>query len=497
MSAIPTLPEDGMQAQGETPILSLKVNGISHIENIVPEASHTNGVDGEVKTTSDFKIRDVPVENFRPVKVIVIGAGYSGIYCGIRIPERIRNCRLTIYEKNAGVGGTCYEFKNKRIGVIGSGSSAIQIVPNLRKISGTQLSCFVRSKTWISPPFGQALWDSLGMTSFEFSEDQKRRFHEDPEYYYKFRMDIEQGGNAEHEVTIMGTAKQKGAQSAFAEGMKQRLQKKPEIFEAIKPAFAPGCRRLTPGPGYLEALVEDNVSFVRDQISAVEEKGVRTADGKLHEIDVLVCATGFHTSAPPPFSVAGLDGQTIQKHWAERATTYLSLTTDNFPNHFMMLGPNAAIGTGSLTMMIENVGDYIIKCVRKLQKENIKSMTVNPARVRDFTRYIDAYFKGTVFLDDCKSWYRKGDRITGLWPGSTLHCIEALRSPRWEDYEYEYLEEEDGRPGNQLAWLGNGWTQNQVENRDLAWYLTPMFLEKPAYPLPEESERYKVRPFSH
>ncbi|KAL2351995.1 hypothetical protein BJ546DRAFT_233795 [Cryomyces antarcticus] len=104
-----------------------------------------------------------------------------------------------------------YAFENKRIGVIGSGSSAIQIVPNLREISGTQLSCFVRSKTWISPPFGQALWDSLGMTSFEFSEDQKRRFHEDPEYYYKFRMDIEQGGNAEHEVTITGTAKQKSA----------------------------------------------------------------------------------------------------------------------------------------------------------------------------------------------------------------------------------------------------------------------------------------------
>ena len=149
----------------------------------------------------------------------------------------------------------------------------------------------------------------------------------------------------------------------------------------------------------------------------------------------------------------------------------MSVAVDDFPNFFIMLGPNAAIGSGSLTMMIESVGDYIFKCIRKLQKENIKSMTVKSARVRDFLRYADAYFKGTVFMDECKSWYRTGNKITGLWPGSTLHCIEVLRAPRWEDYEYEYVEEEDGQEENQLAWLGNGWSINQIEERDLDWYI--------------------------
>lgn len=83
----------------------------------------------------------------------------------------------------------------------------------------------------------------------------------------------------------------------------------------MKPNFAPGCRRLTPGPGFLEALVEDNVALINNGIARMEPKGVVTEDGKLHEIDVLVCATGFYASAAPPFPVVGLNGRSLQEHW--------------------------------------------------------------------------------------------------------------------------------------------------------------------------------------
>ena len=334
------------------------------------------------------------------------------------------------------------------------------------------------------------------MTSITFSEQQKKRFREDAEYFQDFRLKIESGGNQVHALTIKGTKMQEGAMKQFEETMKERLKKRPEYYDWLKPDFAPGCRRLTPGPGFLEALVEDNVDFIRDGISRIESNGVVTADGKLHEIDVLVCATGFHTAAPPPFPVVGVQGAGLGDHWNGRAETYMSFATDKFPNFYIMLGPNAAIGTGSLTLMIESVGAYIVKCIRKQQKENIKSMVIKAGRVQDFTRYVDAYFKGTVFMDECKSWYRKGDQVTGLWPGSTLHCIEALRSPRWEDYEYEYLIEKDDGGENQLSWLGNGWSVNQIEERDLAWYLLPQFQEVPIAPLPEENTDYKMRAFS-
>lgn len=257
-------------------------------------------------------------------------------------------------------------------------------------------------------------------------------------------------------------------------------------------------------------MVEDNVSFIRDRISKITEKGVVTEDGKEHEIDVLVCATGFYASTAPPFPVKGLDGQTLQDHWADRATNYLSLATDGFPNYFLMLGPNGAIGEGSLTMMIESTGDYILKSIRKIQKENIKSMVIKPARVKDFLQYVDTYFAGTVYAEECRSWYKKdgrgrsGSKVTGLWPGSTLHCIEALRSPRWEDWEYEYLPEEGGSESNLMGWLGNGWGLRQLDNpgkTELSFYITPMFQEReigvPLPKRPEENPQFNIRPWSY
>ncbi|KAL9081505.1 MAG: hypothetical protein Q9157_000063 [Trypethelium eluteriae] len=421
-----------------------------------------------------------------------------------------------------------YDFTNKRIGIIGSGSSAIQIIPNLQRVPGAQLTCFIRSRTWISPPFAESLFKDLGLSDFNIPPSRIQQFLDDPSNYHAFRMLVEEDGNNIHGVTIKGTPIQLEGQKLFEQGMRERLAPKPEIYDKLIPSFSPGCRRLTPGPGFLEALCQDNVLFAADDIARIEPEGVRTADEKLHEIDVLVCATGFHVSAPPPFPVAGSGGKTIREHWSKRASTYLSLATDAFPNHFIMLGPNAAIGSGSLTMMIESVGDYIVKCVRKLQKENLKSISIKPERVEDFVEYADQYFEKTVFKDECRSWYKtaieevdeKGNKVlrkvvTGLWPGSTLHCIEALRSPRWEDYDYEYLPEqddEDARNGvlatvggskksrvNAMGWLGNGWSQNQLEQRHMAWYLEPRFLDpvRPSAPRPEENPEFAARAFSH
>jgi cation diffusion facilitator CzcD-associated flavoprotein CzcO len=399
-----------------------------------------------------------------------------------------------------------YDFKGKRVGVIGSGSSAIQTIPRLQKVAG-RLSCFIRGRTWISPPLGQQTQDELGIKSLDFNKDQIENF-KDPEALLNFRMKIEADANNIHAITLKGTEMQIGAQALFEQGMRDRLAKKPEYMELLKPTFAPGCRRLTPGAGFLEAMVEDNVDYVKDHIERIQPEGVVTKDGKLHELDVLICATGFYTSSAPPFPIVGVDGKTLQDHWHERATNYLSLATDNFPNHFMMLGPNGAIGEGSLTMMIESTGDYICKAIRKLQKDNLKSMVVKRARVRDFLSYVDSYFRGTVYMDDCQSWYKNngqgqsGSTITGLLPGSTLHCIEAMRSPRWEDYEYEYLPEENGAKINQMGWLGNGWGAQQlrqpaVRTEDLSFYVLPEFQDPPVEGEPEKKEAFNIRPWSY
>ncbi|KAF2659355.1 FAD/NAD(P)-binding domain-containing protein [Lophiostoma macrostomum CBS 122681] len=614
MSAIPNIPAD---------IPSIDTNG------------STNGT-----VRSPFVLRDAPVENLRPLKVIVIGAGYSGVYCGIRIPERLRNVELVVYEKNDGIGGTwwenrylgcacdvpshsyqfsfepnhnwsslyapageiqsylegvakkysadrfiklsheikackwndstakwhvtvknfvtgeiiqdtsdvlisargnlnnpawpeidglnsfegevmhsakwneSYDFSNKRIGVIGSGSSSIQIVPSLQRIAGTQVSTFVRSQTWISPPFSSQLWSQYDFDGFKIPQDVQEKFASDPDYYQKFRLMVEEDGNGIHAVTIKGTPIQQGAAQVFKESMQERLATHPHIFDALLPSFSPGCRRLTPGPGYLEALTQPNVSFITSPITRISSSAIHTSDGQAHEIDTLVCATGFHTSAPPPFELSGSNGLTLHQKWETRATSYLSHSVSDFPNLFTMLGPNSAIGSGSLTMMIESVGDYIIKAVRKIQKENIATMVIKKEREEDFTEYADRYFEGTVFSEECRSWYKnkKTGEVVGLWPGSTLHCIEVMRSPRWEDFEYTYLQYGGGEEGarrdsatgvggrkrvNQLAWLGNGSTIQNVEERDTAWYLYPEFQDPPVVPQPEEKKTLRVREFSY
>ena len=297
-----------------------------------------------------------------------------------------------------------------------------------------------------------------------------------------------------------------GARVAFTKLMRDRLAKKPELAEQLLPAFSVGCRRLTPGPGYLEALTEDNVDFVSTPIKRITSTGIELTDGRRIELDVIVCATGFDVAAAPPFPVVGLDDQTLQSRFSPYPEAYLSLAVDSFPNFFLMMGPNSAIGSGSLVRMIESFGDYVIKCVRKLQKEDIRSMVVKRKRVEDFAEYCRAYFPGTVYLDQCKSWYRgdggSGDRIVGLWPGSTLHCMETLRSPRWEDFEYEYEEKEDGEDGkkktkNQLWWLGDGWSVIQRDGGDATYYIEQEFLDVPSAPLPEETPSFAKCSFSH
>ncbi|KAI4864590.1 flavin-binding monooxygenase [Hypoxylon rubiginosum] len=588
---------------------------------------------GSTEWSTPFQLKEEPIEGQRRIKVRVIGAGYSGIYLGIRIPQRLRNVDFQIYEKNESVGGTwwvnkypgcacdipahsyqytfnpnpdwsafyapqreicaylqstaekygalrfvkllhkvesCrwsdstkkwhitvlrtdtnetfeddadvvitargtlsdpswpkipglksfegevmhsaiwnekYDFKNKRIGVIGNGSSAIQIVPSLQKVEGTQLSCFVRSKTWITNPFGDNVMRRLGLdpNQLDFSPEQRQEFANDPEKLYNFRKIIEVDGNTIHDVSMRGSVMQRESIGLFGDNMKNRLLKRPDIADFLIPSFGIGCRRSTPGPGYLEALAEDNVDFITDPIETITPTGVTVKTGRSVPVDVLVCATGFKTSEAPPFPIYGRGGLSLQERFTPFPTAYLTVAVDQFPNFFMMLGPNSAIGSGSLTVILENEGDYIVKCIRKMQKEDYATMSVKPERVRDWTEYCHEYFKRTVYTDTCHSWYKSeggsGDRIIGLWPGSTMHALEALRAPRWEDYDWEGL---DGEGGNRLKWLGNGWSITHMKGEgedewggDPAWYIEPEFLDVPLPGRPEDDEKLKMRPFSH
>ena len=252
--------------------------------------------------------------------------------------------------------------------------------------------------------------------------------------------------------------------------MRTKLAKKPEILDAIIPTWLPGCRRLTPGPGYLEALVEDNVDFITDSIVKITPEGILTADGQERKVDAIVCATGFDTSYTPRFPMIGRNGITLSEQWASAPSAYMSLATPNFPNFFIVGGPNSATGGGSLLIIFESVISYIVKCIQKMQREKLRSMEISLAAEKSWDNYCAAYFPGTVHAASCRSWYKGGKedgKVVGLWPGSSNHANRVLKNPRWEDWRYKPRDESDGL----LGWLGDGWTEADRNGGDTSAYL--------------------------
>ncbi|OAL30493.1 hypothetical protein AYO20_08712 [Fonsecaea nubica] len=361
--------------------------------------------------------------------------------------------------------------KGKRIAVIGGGSSGIQIVPQLQP-TAARIDHYMKGKTWVSPVGYGSDKSNRGVTdNYKYSEDELRTYRENPDEYIRYRREIERIMNAKPEILFKGTEEQKAFFALNDESMKQKLSKKPHIYESLRPDFSPFCRRLTPGPGFLEALVEDNVEFIGCGIDTVVENGIKANDGKVREVDVIICATGYDTSMENEPPIVGLDGKTLADMWNPDPQAYLSICVPKMPNFFIFFGPNGGAGSGSAIPFLESVTLYLVKLVQKIQREYIKSMVVTEKATSDFVRHVDEYFSKTVFTETCKSWFKRNKqngRVTALWPGASIHTQKALENPRYEDFQYEYL---DALGSNTMAWLGNGTTVAQVSGEDTTEYL--------------------------
>ncbi|KAM3064666.1 hypothetical protein ACMFMG_008701 [Clarireedia jacksonii] len=328
-----------------------------------------------------------------------------------------------------------------------------------------------------------------------FSKRQQQYMASHPGEFNRIRKILEDEAARMYPIALRGSAESILAKKAIEDDMRRRLGKNEEIINTLLPKFAPGCRRLTPGANYLESLQEENVHFTNERIQRITPRGVELASGQHIELDLLICATGYDVEGPPQFDLIGRDGLSLTERWKPYAETYLGLAVDGFPNFLTIGGPNTGLGSGSLTRVFEAQANYAIKEIRKMQKEDYATFEVDPKRVADFGQYIDEYFKGTVFTDECSSWYkagRSGSRIVFLWPGSSNHGLEALRAPRWEDFHWSSV----NPAGNLFRWLGNGWSTTLTEG-DPSWFLDADVVDEPCEPKPEESEFYRKQPFSH
>jgi cation diffusion facilitator CzcD-associated flavoprotein CzcO len=293
-----------------------------------------------------------------------------------------------------------FDFSGKRVAVVGNGSSGIQIVPEMQKIAGSVVN-FIRSKAWISAPFAEDFSKSPGGNP-AYTEEEKQAFRDNPDKLQHLRQKLVHVQNTFYEALIEGAPTNLEAAKGMKALMEDRLGGNPELIEKLVPNWSLGCRRLTPGTGYLESLNQPNAELVNDDILELTANGVRTADGKHRDFDAIVMATGFDVSFRPRWTQLGRNGRSLQEDWKDEPSSYFSLAASGQPNHFIFMGPAGPVGHGSLTSAIDWTADYILKWILKMTKEDIKSFEVKDNVQRDWNTWGDELMKRTVWSSGCR-----------------------------------------------------------------------------------------------
>ncbi|CAO2650612.1 Nn.00g019040.m01.CDS01 [Neocucurbitaria sp. VM-36] len=359
-----------------------------------------------------------------------------------------------------------YDFAKKKIAMIGNGSSAIQIMPELAK-SAKHVTNFIRNPTWITPGLGSSVID--GKVNKAYSEEERRVFREDASKLNKHRKEIQHGSNKAFAMFEKESEAQIAAVKATSQMMLDRLGGNKDLAASLTPDWEVGCRRATPGPGYLEAFTQANVSLFTTPISRIDATGIITEDGTHHAFDVIVCATGFDVSHRPPFPIIGLNDINLADYWREEPLAYLSLACPYMPNFFLFSGPNAPVGHGSLMAVLSWIAQYIGQWASKIAKEDIKYVSPDPQATEEFNTYGDEIMERLVWSGGCRSWYKNNrvdGRVTAIWQGSAMGFREVVEKLRPEDFSIVY------RTRNRFRWMGNGRTKIEgTPGADLAFYL--------------------------
>ncbi|KAJ3458898.1 hypothetical protein MRS44_013007 [Fusarium solani] len=312
-----------------------------------------------------------------------------------------------------------YQWEGKKVAVIGNGASGIQLVATMQpKVE--KLVNYMRQPTWISVNFlGGKTPEGV---NFAYSEEQKRSWREDPNAHYLYRKDLEQSLNG----FFFAMCLDHPAQAIFQGYCEDRMH-----------AFKAGCRRITPGDGYLEALQQPNCRDCWDTIERITEKGIKTAAGE-EEFDLIVCATSFDNSRRPQWKLVSRDGATLEEMWKDDPEAFFATQVENLPNYGMINGPNPAVSHGSVLQQMSWAGDYLLRWIMRMSRHDIKTLSVKREDVEDYNQYAQEFLKLTVWSGECRTLYKNGrsvEKVTGLYPGSLVHYQRALEEIGGEHFD--------------------------------------------------------------
>jgi cation diffusion facilitator CzcD-associated flavoprotein CzcO len=314
----------------------------------------------------------------------------------------------------------------QRIGVIGTGSTGVQIVSALAGRAGS-LKQFQRTAQWIRPT-GNAIYTDEDKAAFRKNPGLMQAIRNDPAYEANVRF-------WSKAITDAGSPEMAMVEAMLLQNLEESV-KDPELKERLRPNYRAGCKRMVISPDYYEKAQSPNVEIVTEAIETVEAKGIRTADGALHALDVIVLATGFKADQfLRPMNVVGRGGVKLNDIWQQRPTAYLGISLAGFPNLFMLNGPTAPVGNFSLIDVDEHQVAYILQLVALARTGTYREISVTPEAMQDYeARRLEAS-RNTIFATGCKSWYIGSDGLPSIWPWTYDHFTEEMVKPRLEDFD--------------------------------------------------------------
>ncbi len=320
----------------------------------------------------------------------------------------------------------------RRVGVIGTGSTAIQVVTAIVD-RVAELRLFQRTPQWIAPAPNPA-----------YTEEEKAVFRRDPAAIEAIRQEVSRAfTDGFANVLVDATAPMLQVIHDGCVANLEQSVRDPILREKLRPTYRAACKRLIISDGFYEAIQRPNARLVTDAIERVEPAGVRTRDGALHQIDVLVLATGFRVDRfVRPMYVRGRNGVTLDDVWADGPFAYMALAVPDFPNFFMLQGPNSPVGNFSLIEVGELQMEYIMQLVEMIRSGALDEVSPSREAMARFDAERRVAARSTIWNSGCKSWYLDATGLPTAWPWTFDRFREEMARPRLDDLDLRRRTEE-------------------------------------------------------
>lgn len=316
-----------------------------------------------------------------------------------------------------------YDFSGKRVAVIGTGASGVQIIPELVK-TAAKVTVFQRTPGWVMP-----------RVDFAPTALMKKLFRRAPITQKALRS----GMFWIHEAMATGIVWNTPVTPVLERIAKAHLNRQVKdrwLRRQLTPDFTIGCKRVLMSNDYFRALQKPNAKLITWPIATLSEQGIRTVEGIEHQVDCIVFATGFDVcKSGTPFPISGLEGRQLGEEWSRGGQAYKSINVAGYPNLYITFGPNSGPGHNSALVYMESQIDYLVQGIGTLLRGGYKALDVKPAVQASYNTAIQKRLAKTNWNAGCKSWYLTEDGFNAtMYPGFATQFAQQMKRFDLEDY---------------------------------------------------------------